>query len=585
MNNSKLRYFIIIFIFLKTAHCFGNNDGFNKGMAAAQNAQQSANQALQTFKPETVFKNYTSNPSETSYVNNPDSMQDAAEDKTKTDPAGQSINHNVQNPPPYHITADSPQIIKIQNQADAVYSVITGQYGDCTEKTSCTTHYETATCQEAPPTTTQYCKAILTVDMIPKQVQTHYTLKTSLSANNHDYAGVVANTVTGVISFLGPSDAHFSLTGRLPNNIDCSTLTSRITAQSGAHLDYIYLPTCSNGLDLNYHMSSGHSINLTIDVVSTTTTYVPEDHWQDECTGLSNNPSCSLESERCLEANTTHTIQGIPVTRDCWEKESTYQCGSKNQVNECQAYRDQACEQTHSECVTTTNNSCTLYEETFRCPKQTCTNTGAICNGTTYCLEGDCAAAQSTADPDFQQSVSSLVAVEDASKSYSDNYQVNYSIFGGEKKSCRKDLVGFADCCSDSGWGMDLNLAQCSQEEKDLGVAKQNLQTVYIGEYCDQDMLGVCLLHKKAYCVFPSKMSRIIQEQGRRDQLGISFGTPEHPDCRGLTDEEFTHLDLGKINFNDFYQDIYQSEQLESADTIDQRVTDSANAQMDGTKS
>jgi len=73
----------------------------------------------------------------------------------------------------------------------------------------------------------------------------------------------------------------------------------------------------------------------------------------------------------------------------------------------------------------------------------------------------------------------------------------------------------------------------------------------YIGSYCSVKVLGVCLQRKKTFCCFSSPLARIIQEQGRR-QLGISWGDPKHPNCRGFTPEEFQRIDFSKIDFSEW---------------------------------
>ncbi|EEY3190913.1 conjugal transfer protein TraN, partial [Escherichia coli] len=104
--------------------------------------------------------------------------------------------------------------------------------------------------------------------------------------------------------------------------------------------------------------------------------------------------------------------------------------------------------------------------------------------------------------------------------------------------------------------GQDIGLSSCSSDEKALGKAKEKKLTVYVGEYCSKKVLGVCLEKKRGYCVFDSKLARIVQEQGRRGQLDIGFGSGKSPDCRGITVDELQKLDFGVMNFSDFYDDL-----------------------------
>lgn len=543
--------------------------GFDQGIKTATSLRNQPINALKNFKPKEVIKNYSENPNEANYQNNPAAIKTDAMASLDSNPTAKTIQSSMESHPKFDIKPDSPMIDNISKRADAIYDVVTGQYGDCTKKTSCDITYKTETCEESPKSTYQYCKKILNIDLIPHQVEQHYYLTAHLSVRNHNYAGANINAVTGQIIFVGPREARFSLDGRLPPNIDCRTLQGKITSRSGsATLDSIDFPSCANGLVFAFHISNGHNMDLTVDMTSTRITYEPKDNWNDGCMGLAKMASCTFKEERCVAPRSTHDIQGISVTRDCWEKESTYQCGGESRVANCDPLRNQGCEQIGSQCQSRIESECSLYQQTFRCPIKNCTDVGMICNGQTYCLDGDCVKQEKKADPDFQRAVSALSAANEAAKSFS-NFN---SIFAGVRKTCDKLALGFLNCCTDDGWGKDIKLAQCSQEEKDLGIAKDNLQTVYIGEYCNKDILGVCLEHRKSYCVFPSKLARIIQAQGRRDQLNISFGDPEDTNCRGLSREEFAQLNLSKIDFSDFYADISKKQRFEDTAKLNDRI-------------
>lgn len=541
----------------------------HQGIKSASALQGNAFHQMKDFKPEKVIQNYTQNPKETQYQQNSNSIKTDAVIIRQTDPTAKSIQSSINTHPVFPIKSDSPEIQAIKKRSDDLYDVVTGQFGDCTKQTSCTTTYQTTTCEESPKSAYQYCKKTLTVDMVPHQVVTHYHLGTRLSVSDHNYAGISTNAVTGVNGFIGPHDATFWLDGRLPSNIDCRSLQGRIVSTVGnAHLDSISFPSCNDGLVLSYHISSGQRLDLNIDMTTTTTTYEPVDRWDDQCVGWSKEPSCSLKEEHCVDTKSTHIIQGISVTRDCWEYEDNYFCGMST-PSTCPSLRTEGCEQINSECENPTDSGCLLYRQTFRCPTKQCTDVGSICNGQTYCLSGDCVKQQKNADPDFQRAVSALSVANEAAKSFT---QFN-SIFDGTRKTCDTFALGFLNCCADSGWGKD-HIANCSQEEKDLKSAKDNLQTVYVGEFCKKDALGICLEKRKAYCVFPSKLARIIQAQGRRDQLNIGFGDAENTNCRGITREEFAKLNFNGMDFSDFYSDITKKERIEDQGNINSRMSE-----------
>jgi conjugal transfer mating pair stabilization protein TraN len=72
-----------------------------------------------------------------------------------------------------------------------------------------------------------------------------------------------------------------------------------------------------------------------------------------------------------------------------------------------------------------------------------------------------------------------------------------------------------------------------------------------------------CVQTAQTHCIFESKLGRIIQEQGRmqlkafQDANGNPYwGTPENPNCRGFTPEEFQSLDFSKMDLSEYFADI-----------------------------
>ena len=128
-------------------------------------------------------------------------------------------------------------------------------------------------------------------------------------------------------------------------------------------------------------------------------------------------------------------------------------------------------------------------------------------------------------------------------------------IFNGNDSRCRTAglQTGGSNCCvKGTKW---IGLAKCNQTEQQLAklreFGQQDGQCRYIGDYCAVKVLKVCLQKKKTYCCFSSPLARIIQEGGRQ-QLGIPWGDPRSPNCRGFTPEEFQKIDFSKIDFSDW---------------------------------
>lgn len=122
-------------------------------------------------------------------------------------------------------------------------------------------------------------------------------------------------------------------------------------------------------------------------------------------------------------------------------------------------------------------------------------------------------------------------------------------MFAGLEAECRVDAVGFENCCSNTGWG-DGILANCSDSEKHLGLAKEKGVVVATGEYCRHHFLGFCTEHRKTYCIFPSLIAYDIQVYGRQGQLGRNFGSGKNTNCSGLSPSDIQHINFSNIHFS-----------------------------------
>ena len=123
------------------------------------------------------------------------------------------------------------------------------------------------------------------------------------------------------------------------------------------------------------------------------------------------------------------------------------------------------------------------------------------------------------------------------------------------------------------GWGTSLHLASCSEEEKLLAQLKDKKLCHQVGTYCAKKVLGICLSKKTSYCCFGNKLLRLIQEQGR-SQLGISWGEPENPCCRGLKPEELARIDFSRIDMSEIFEDIIASYKQPDTARLQTRVAE-----------
>jgi len=107
-------------------------------------------------------------------------------------------------------------------------------------------------------------------------------------------------------------------------------------------------------------------------------------------------------------------------------------------------------------------------------------------------------------------------------------------------------------------FAMDILFSGCSEEDILTAAYNELGLCHYIGTKCIKKLPVIgCVQKAKIYCCFNSKLARIIQEQGRPQLKTIGgWGSTDHPNCRGLTPQEFQNLDFSKINLYEWQQDI-----------------------------
>ena len=188
-------------------------------------------------------------------------------------------------------------------------------------------------------------------------------------------------------------------------------------------------------------------------------------------------------------------------------------------------------------------------------------------NGIKYCSKYS-EACKSFADPRFAPESSDVPEEgtfdkkNDGEIDENGNCKGTIYIFNGEDKRCRPAGISTygTNCCKKSDIELLnlVSLGKCKESELYLSKlrswGKLDGRCHYIGSYCDKKILDVCVQKKKTFCCFSSGLARIIQEQGR-EQLGIDWGTPTEPNCRGFTPEEFQKIDWNKIDFSEWIED------------------------------
>ena len=168
---------------------------------------------------------------------------------------------------------------------------------------------------------------------------------------------------------------------------------------------------------------------------------------------------------------------------------------------------------------------------------------GGSCGGVAWCVGADCESVGARSNTGFVDATARLNMVLELGGEEFDRDDMRF--FTGQRRVCRIRWAGLANCCKNSG--ALVGLGNCSAAERELAEERHDGNTRYLGSYCARrTFFGVCTRRERAWCVFGSKLGRILQEQGR-SQLGIGWGS-----CRGLTVAEIERIDFERLDLSEF---------------------------------
>lgn len=561
------------------------NEQFNQGMnLSSQNKGQGAS-AIQGFNPAEVIPGYTNSPPESGYYGGVTSsgvdMTAPGSAALNTSEAGKIITESILNTPPDNKPSlDAPFISEGLAMKDKAEAITGGGFDGCVDQVAGFTEITTHQCLRDTKIE-QYCTRTATIsgyyeDTTETKQIVIESSSIQFSQNDDSFSGsfkvnaggrvIAASAVYSWNKKLAYGNDHWFMRVTTPFGlISMDDSAGSVTLSSGMEITDGQLLTFSIRTRKNrpaeaftwYNSSMAYRFTVTLTVLVPSRQWVPRVEWTESCPF--SKTEGAMTGSQCIEPGGTRTVivdgKTYSIHQDCWKWQDTYLTQTETEGTCGEYMKNPACTVTRSECADQVDGFCVSQQVTYSCERKTEGN-GQICGGEFFCKDGSCAQAQTGTSNMFGQAVSSLAAVAAAGEDVAELNGENVRAFTGEAKSCKKFAAGFNNCCKDSGWGQDIGLSSCSSDEKALGKAKEKKLTVYVGEYCSKKVLGVCLEKKRGYCVFDSKLARIVQEQGRRGQLGIGFGSGKSPDCRGITVDELQKLDFGVMNFSDFYDDL-----------------------------
>lgn len=309
---------------------------------------------------------------------------------------------------------------------------------------------------------------------------------------------------------------------------------------------------------------------------------VSERRDESACAGLAADVACSAQGEACTSSDpVTRIIDGVAVTRPCWAWEQSFLCSRAVPAQDCgELEGNPACALVRADCLTD-EQPCPTWERVYRCPV-----TGAvrperqhICDGDIYCIGGECETIDREPNTEFKDAAVALNAAAQAGREFD---PATLTLFEGTRETCHKKVFGLLNCCAGKAFpllpGASLLVSLgCSREEVLLHERDAQGLCTYVGSYCSDSVLGICVTKQKAYCCFESKLSRILQEQGRA-HLGKPWGSPRRETCRGFTVDEFARLDLSRMDFSEVYVEFQDAarlpEELSTVATVQRKISD-----------
>jgi conjugal transfer mating pair stabilization protein TraN len=307
---------------------------------------------------------------------------------------------------------------------------------------------------------------------------------------------------------------------------------------------------------------------------------------------------CTLSSTTCTEGSSRRMIEGLPVTKSCWNTRKIYNCTKDNyhSVEDCDAMNLTNC-QLWKQDVMDANSTRYIYK---------CEDKDNVLDNNNGCNQH----VNTTPEPlpptedntaDLLKTATLLATANGSVETIDSN---SLEILGGETKKCGyttgafetyATLVGVSigvatggsieslkaalikmysavvsglsfsggltqDCCEQE-ISPYLELAHYQKCGNELMVKElvDAGKCVHVGTYCDDEvvlLLGKeCMYKRKSYCCFPNKFSKILS-RATREQGMKSWGSSTNPNCSGIRVDEMEKLDFNKIDFSEAFGDI-----------------------------
>lgn len=278
---------------------------------------------------------------------------------------------------------------------------------------------------------------------------------------------------------------------------------------------------------------------------------------------LLRNSDCKLVGEQITGYADTRSINGMAVYRDVWGKKLCFNCGLNSQ-GECQKWRDEGGVLFAKRCLQeNAQGQCDVWEKVFDMGGSKVNSQQIVTSNS------DIWGLQNAFDETYEKNkdfgevfstMSTLSGVREDISNFDTNLSFATKVFSGKAFVCKRNHFNnaFFDCCGElSGGLIKLNLVDCNSDEKYLQKTRQQGQAVWVGKKKSFSLDGWS--ESNCYCVFPSKLARIVQEHFRKKVLqqgSDPWGTFKEPDCSGIALEQLVNLNFEDIDLSEILQEV-----------------------------
>lgn len=527
---------IIILICIKASYADSLQDARQQGLDFGSTYKSSASSTVTTANKEVVPGYETDNPEETKYYEG-GSFDSDVQEKIESSQEGDLMTNGLANRPQVKISPDDDFLGSskaIEGNPDEVVEMLTGNYEECKPLTYTETEDDVRTCDKyIEPDCVDGSKLVNITGGSETSFNYPY-LQTNISwrgghgcSKYYAHSNIYIKDASAIQAFkllsVGWDDViRIKLNGTVVfsnGNVDAGWCERGTVFHSSPNINLLpYLINGNNKLELAVGVagmgfaSAKYVLNYQKDRVCQTI---------DNCINI---PSeCAFQSSKCL------------------------------------SFSDE--------------NICNYTQNIYNCATTTTTSTANVsCGSNVYCTNGQCTQVEDDSTQDFGKSLSYLQALNQIGEDNNASFE-DLRIFTGKSNSCDKQILGYNNCCSDDGWGQDYLGASCKESEIQLAQSQSKKLCHYVGSYCSKKtpIIKTCEKTTKSYCCFGSKISRVINEQGKI-QLGVGWGSAESPDCRGLTAEEMQNLQFDKMDLGEISSDISGSVTIPDKSYLEEKV-------------